>query len=206
MKARKMPALPFALVLGLTAIWLVYFFGLNGVNADSLLGFTRITARTSVFFFLAAFTASALMKLWRTEAARFLVMNRRQIGLAFALAHFIHLGALIAFFAVSGERPGLVTIIGGGGAYLFIALMAATSNDWSVRKLGPYWRRLHLTGSWYVWVIFLNSYAGRVAEGREPRWMFAGLALLLLAAAGLRIAAWAKGRTAKRARRAAETA
>jgi len=206
MKARKMPALPFALVLGLTAIWLVLFFGLNGVNADTALGLTRITARTSVFFFLAAFTASALLKLWRTEAARFLVMNRRYIGLSFALAHFIHLGALIAFFAVSGERPGLVTIIGGGGAYLFIALMAATSNDRSVRKLGPNWRRLHLTGSWYVWVIFLNSYAGRVAEGREPRWMFAGLAFLLIAAAGLRIAAWVKGRAAKRARRAAEPA
>lgn len=206
MKARKMPALPFALVLGFTALWLALFIAPDGFTQEALLELTRLTARTSVFFFLAAFTASALLKLSRSDAARFLVMNRRQIGLAFALAHFIHLGALISYFAVSGEEPAMIAVIGGGAGYLLIAAMALTSNDAAQHRLGANWRRLHLTGSWVVWGIFLNSYAGRVAEGREPRWMFAGLALLLVAAAGLRIAAWVKGRAARRARRVAETA
>ncbi len=73
---------------------------------------TRLTARTSEFF-VAAFSASALFEPTRSTAARFLVINRRHIGLAFAPAHFIHLGVLVAYFAVTGEEPGLVRVVGG---------------------------------------------------------------------------------------------
>src|SRR5690606_37151534 len=96
---------------------------------------------------------------------RWLKRNRRYMGLSFALAHFLHLGAIVAYFASIGEMPDVVTIIGGGGAYVFIALLALTSNDWSVRKLGPKaWRRLHLVGISYVWLIFMNSYIGRLTS------------------------------------------
>ncbi len=93
--------------------------------------------------------------------------------------------------------PELIAIIGGGGAYVFIAAMALTSNDWSVRKLGPkVWGRLHLAGVWYVWAIFMNSYVGRLASETppEPKWIFAFTTALGIAALGLRIAAWMKKR------------
>jgi sulfoxide reductase heme-binding subunit YedZ len=55
-----------------------------------------------------------------------------------------------------------VTIIGGGTAYVLIALMALTSNDTAVRRLGRRrWRALHLVGLWVVFGIFVNSYLGR---------------------------------------------
>ena len=95
---------------------------------------------------------------------------------------------------VARER---VTIVGGGLAYIFISLLALTSNDWSVKKLGPeVWRRLHLIGSYYIWAIFMNSYLGRIAREAppEPRIIFIATAALGFAALGLRIAAWTKRR------------
>ncbi|MFN7164156.1 MAG: hypothetical protein ACK4P2_04990 [Hyphomonas sp.] len=172
----------------LTVLWGALWVPRGGFSEGVPLELTRLTARTAVFFFLAAFSASALLTLTRSPAARFLMINRRHIGLAFALAHFIHLGVLVAYFAVSGEDPGRVRIIGGGLAYLLIALMAATSNNAAQRWLGPNWRRLHLVGSWYVWLVFFNSYLGRVLEAREPIWLYGGITALLLGAAALRIA------------------
>jgi len=186
-------------VLLLTALWGAIWIPRGASSGDVLLELTRLTARTSVFFFLAAFSASALFELTRSRAARFLVINRRHIGLAFALAHFIHLGVLVAYFAVTGEEPGLVRVVGGGLAYLLIALMAATSINAAQQWLGLNWRRLHLVGSWYVWLVFLNSYLGRVLEGREPGWMFGGITALMLGAAALRIAAGVQKRARLRA-------
>jgi sulfoxide reductase heme-binding subunit YedZ len=197
--AGRMPALPYTMVLALTALWCSLYVPQGGMSEGVLLELTRLTARTSVFFFLAAFSASALLKLTRSGAARFLVINRRHIGLSFALSHFIHLGALLSYFAVSGEEPGAVAIYAGGFAYLLILLMAATSNDVSQRRLGLNWRRLHLIGSWYVWAVFLNSYLGRVLEGREPLWMFGGITALLLSAAILRLVIGARERLTGRA-------
>jgi methionine sulfoxide reductase heme-binding subunit len=197
--ALRQPVLPYAAVLLLTALWGAIWLPRGGFSGDVLLELTRLTARTAVFFFLAAFSASALLVLTRSAPARFLVANRRHVGLAFALAHFIHLGVLVAYFAVTGEDPGTVRIVGGGLAYLLIALMAVTSTNGAQRWLGPNWRRLHLVGSWYVWLVFLNSYLGRVLEGREPVWIYGGITALMLGAAALRIAAGMQKRARLRA-------
>jgi len=88
---------------------------------------------------------------------------------------------------------------GGGLAYLLIALMAVKSTNPALRWLGPNWRRLHLVGSWYVWLVFLNTYLGRVLEGREPAWLYGGITALMLGAAALRIAAGVQKRARLRA-------
>lgn len=158
---------------------------------------TRYTARFAFLIFIIVFASGALAALMPTETTRWLRRNRRYTGLSFALAHFLHLIAIIALYTTLDEKPGLVTLLGGGLAYLFIAAMAATSNDWSVRKLGlRNWRRLHLAGLYYVWAIFMNSYVGRLASDTppEPKWIFALTAGLGLAGLALRIAAWMKKR------------
>lgn len=172
-------------------------FGIWGMGGDGFLHFTRYTARFAFLIFIVAFSAGALAQLFPSDRTRWLRRNRRYIGLSFALAHFIHLGALTGFFILIGETPDILTLIGGGGAYIFISLMALTSNDWSVKKLGPVvWRWLHLIGSYYIWAIFMNSYLGRIARETppEPRIIFIATAALGFAALGLRIAAWTKRR------------
>ena len=94
-----------------------------------------------------------------------MLRRRRALGLSFATAHTIHLGALITFNRLAGEVPSAVTLVAGGGAYLMMFAMAATSNDASVRRLGRNWVRLHKLGIYWLWFIFTFSYAGRVFGG-----------------------------------------
>ena len=124
-----------------------------------------------------------------------MLLRRRALGLSFATAHTIHLGALITFHSLAGEFPNAVTLAGGGGAYLMMFAMAATSNDASVRRLGRNWVRLHKVGIYWLWFIFTFSYAGRVFDGQLE---FAPFLALLVAGLGLRVAA-ARVRSAGRA-------
>lgn len=194
---RSRPYWLFAATLAGAALIAVASFALWGMGSDGFQHFTRYTARLAFLIFIVAFSAGALARLFPSDGTRWLRRNRRYIGLSFALAHFIHLGALTGFFISIGEAPDTVTILGGGLAYVFIGLMALTSNDWSMRKLGPAaWRWLHLIGSYYVWLIFMRSYLTRLASETppEPKIVFAATAALGFAALGLRIAAWAKRR------------
>jgi sulfoxide reductase heme-binding subunit YedZ len=125
----------------------------------------RYTARISFPFFLLAYAARPLHMILAQPWTAWLRKNRRNIGLSFALLHIIHLGALVMFFVTSGEPVTLVTIIGGGLGYLFIVLMALTSSDKMIKRIGPItWRRLHLVGMHYLAFIFLLSYLGRSFE------------------------------------------
>jgi len=107
------------------------------------------TALTSVVCFLAAFTASALARLRPSPGTRWLLTNRRYLGLSFAVSHLAHGLAIAALqrrtnFLASYD---LTTLIGGGLGFALIALLAATSNDAAVRWLGaPAWKRLHGIG------------------------------------------------------------
>lgn len=194
---RSRPYWLFPVTLAGAALIAALSFGLWGLGSDGFLHFTRYTARLAFLIFIIAFAAGALAQLFPSDGTRWLRRNRRYIGLSFALAHFIHLGALTGFFVSIGEVPDIVTIIGGGMAYVFVSLMALTSNDWSVRRLGPAaWRWLHLIGSYYIWLIFMRSYLVRLTSETppEPKIIFAITAALGFAALGLRIAAWTKKR------------
>ncbi len=149
----------------------------------------RWTAKIAVVAFAAAFSASALRVFWRSGTTSFLLRNRRQLGLSFALAHTVHLIALcvlgFAFPSPFVDELNLVTLVGGGLAYGFMFAMAATSNDAAVKRLGlPRWRRLHTLGSWYIWIIFTQSYVPRalVDPAAVP------FAALLFGVLGVRIA------------------
>jgi DMSO/TMAO reductase YedYZ heme-binding membrane subunit len=175
----------FGAAAGLAAVGLA--LAVHGADAEGLLYATRWTARLSVLLFATVFAARGLYRLAGPVALP-LLTNRRGLGLAFAAAHLVHLGALSSWFAASGERPLPVTIVGGGLAYALIVAMALTSTDAAQRRMGRWWKRLHLTGLWYVWLIFFQSYLGRALGG--PERMAQGIygVTLLLLALGLRLA------------------
>lgn len=170
-------------VTAMVAIILAMDSGVEGVRLA-----VRATARTSFTFFLIAFTASSLVRLWPGETTRWLLRNRRWFGLGFAWSHLLHLLMILWLFGnYAGQVPAppMATIVGGGIAYAFIAAMAATSFDGAVRWLGPKkWQRLHKTGVWIVWIVFLTSYGKRAVVMPE----YIPPVLLLIAAAGLRFA------------------
>lgn len=127
----------------------------------------RLTARTSLVFFLVAFTASALMKLWPSHQTAWLLQHRRGFGLAFAVSHAVHLVAIVAFASLDShgfaQQSSLANMLTGGLAYVFIALLAATSWDGAVRWLGARrWQLLHTVGVYYIWVSFMVSFGKRI--------------------------------------------
>jgi hypothetical protein len=169
-----------------------------GVGEEGLRICIRASARVSVVLFTLAFSASSLHALWRTPASAWCLRNRRQLGLAFALSHFLHL-IFLAWLAAAvpgslDRSPGV--LLGGGLAYVAIALMAATSSDRAQAWLGMRrWRRLHRVGAWYVWILFAQSYLPRALA--SPAYL--PLALLMLAAPALRLLAVLRARRARAA-------
>jgi len=146
----------------------------------------RYTARFSFMVFLLVFVAGSWNTLAPSTLSRTLQRQRRPLGLAFATAHTVHLAALATFFAVKGTRPDPVTVVVGGGAYLTLYAMAATSSDAAVRRLGRNWRRLHTFGVYYLWFVFAFTYGTRTLE--RGAW-YAPFFAAALAALGLRLVA-----------------
>ncbi len=162
---RKIPTWLFAATLIASLATVVGPLMLFGVSERGWQLAARYTVRVSFPLLLMAYLAGPLMVLWRSNTSRWLLRNRRYVGLNFAIAHTIHLGALTSYFLYLGIAPDAPTLLGGGLAYIFMFAMAATSNDWSVNKLGANWRRLQSVGLHYIWFIFLVTYLGRFSGG-----------------------------------------
>lgn len=157
---------------------------------EQVRGVIRITARTSVTLFLLAFTAAALWQFWPNAWTRWQRQNRRYLGVSFAVSHGIHLAAIVTLFRIAPAEfmyDGIgIALIFGGLAYVFIAAMTLTSFDRTAAMIGPRaWKILHTVGSYYIWLIFLNSYATRAMTEAA----YVPIALVLIGALGLRIAA-----------------
>jgi methionine sulfoxide reductase heme-binding subunit len=180
------------IIVASTATW--------GGTEEAVRVVVRATARVSVTLFLLAFSAASVRALFPSRGSTWLLQNRRYFGVSFALSHFTHLAAL---FALAAWFPhpfvddlNAVTLIGGGLAYLFIAAMTVTSFAPPRRAIGERaWKILHTTGSYYIWLIFVQSYLPRAVQ--DPT--YAPFALALLMAFGLRMAHWFKRRRAANA-------
>ena len=171
---------------GLLAIALGGAFGVDPLEQARLAA--RWTARSSFFVFLTVYSAPSLARLFPSPLTRAIVRSRRQWGLAFALAHTIHLGALTHYMLLSGEVRPLGVWILTVTAYVLIYALALTSNDTSQRLLGKWWKRLHRVGIHFIWLTFLASYASRIPD---PARMHIGLVFtpVVLGALGLRFVA-----------------
>ncbi|MFC3052492.1 cytochrome b family protein [Kordiimonas pumila] len=179
---------------GLTLLYTAFACVMAGGYLAGLPYVMKPTAHFAFALFFMAFTASSFHTLVPGRYSRWAIRNRRYIGLSFAAVHFIHLFLVLSNITLTDESRPLTLLVGGGLAYLFIVLMAATSNNWSVQKMGAKnWRRLHRTGSWYIWLIFIYG-APSVLDGNYMRvW----ITLFCFIALGLRIAAYCKKKTAK---------
>jgi len=166
------------------------FAALGHFDAGALRMSIRFTARTSVILFLLAFSASSLLRLYPGSATRWLMRNRRYLGLSFAASHAPHGMAIIAFAETAPlafhEATSPVTFIFGGIGYAFILAMSATSFDRTAAAIGPRaWKLLHRTGAFYLWAQFVVSFIKHL-DGMPIYFAFLGLLALAMA---LRIAA-----------------
>ena len=152
----------------------------------------RWTARVALPLFLIVYLIGPVSRLWPGRVDPRWLRSRRDWGLAFAIAMGVHLIALA--INVLGFAPRtLASVAGGGVAYVLLTAMAATSNTAMMRRMGPWWKRLHRTGIHVVWLVFLISYSSRIPR---PGYEATGtIGAPLVAAAGLiRFAAWVRTR------------
>ena len=143
------------------------------VTSDSPPGFlllwTRYSAHLAFVFLLLAFSASTLKALVNNAQTRDLVRYRRQLGLGFATAHTFHLVALILFLSNLEGYSVDASIAVAGFGYVVTALLALTSNDYSVRRLGhAKWKQLHTVGISILMLYFFVAFSGRLLTNFAP--------------------------------------
>jgi len=152
------------------------------------------SVRCALPLFLLAFSASSLAILWPNRLTRWLLANRRYIGLAFAFAMAWHLSfvaySILLFGNQLNARATALDLVG----LAFLLMLTLTSFRWAARRVSrANWRRLHKTGVYVIWFLATYIYLGNVRGGGD-RLHYAGLGLLL-AAWLLRVAAWIKRRS-----------
>ena len=177
-------------VLGVGAAALAYFVVGHGPTEQAFVYLARITARFSFLMFALAFMSTALYAIRETSFTSWLATNRRTLWLAFALAHFIHLGAIIAVYVSAGLTvSGTTEEIVGGLAYVFITLLVILSVYGASRGAGAFARKFQPVVAYYVWFIFTVTYATRLMEPelREPALLYAMLLSVCVAALAIRL-------------------
>ena len=166
---------------------LVVVLAVTGTGQPGRSGAIRWTARSSLVFFLPTFAASALARLRPAPATKWLLRNRRYLGLSLAVSHGFHLLFIVllaslhtGYFTATTDLAGE---LGGGAGFALLLALALTSTDRAQARLGRRrWRALHLTGMYGLWAIFTFTYLGRSLA--DPVYLPA--LVLLLTVVGLR--------------------
>ncbi len=168
--------------------------GLSGTDSDSLELALRITARWSFLFFWLSYVGGSLAVLFGPAFAR-LARQRRQLGLAFASAHMIHVILVVWLGILIGQVP-----LSGRILYFFLIalfltyLLVVFSFGAGPRILGGLWRPLLLVATSYILIAFGRDFVeGALDIGHHGRLYaveYVPFAMLTLAAIVLRVAAF----------------
>ncbi|MFU8779086.1 MAG: protein-methionine-sulfoxide reductase heme-binding subunit MsrQ [Roseovarius sp.] len=131
--------------LGLTpAVWAFYLGLTGGLGAEPIKALERALGETALQLVILGLCLTPLRRHLGVNLIRF----RRAVGLLAFTHVFLHLLVWLVLDvqiwaqirADILKRP-YVTV--GFSAFLLMSPLALTSNDWSVRRLGPRWRALH---------------------------------------------------------------
>lgn len=139
----------------------------NGDFIEQLRLLIRTTARTSAGLFLIVFTASAIDRLFPNAFSTWALLNRRQLGLAFAFSHTVHAIAIYNYWKLAPELfwhgRSVAANMPGAFGYLAIVTLVATSNDAAVRKLTfSLWKRIHTIAIWVIFAVFFIAWGKRI--------------------------------------------
>lgn len=156
--------------------------GGRGWNEDAVRFVVRVTARLSAVLFVIALAWDDAISILLSRNIRRPSPNRSHFFVACATSHLFHLLALVSL-AIWFPDPfvshlDIVTLVGGGLAYVFIfsiAIYYMVSGD-------PYPSPPAVTiGLIYIWIIFSQAYGRRVGDSSGYSLIFAALLLSMVA-------------------------
>ncbi|MEZ4952167.1 MAG: hypothetical protein R2825_01165 [Saprospiraceae bacterium] len=156
-------------IIGLAILYFGQLFLFNDFDETTTRQAIAMSARVSVILFSLAFVASSFHYFFKNSFSWWLRMNRKYIGISFAIMHLIHLVFLIVlqqYFHPVFNIAKTISLLGGGLAYLFVVLMLLTSFPFFAKYLSPkQWSVLHTVGGYWIWYIFIRSYVRKVTFG-----------------------------------------
>lgn len=140
-------------LLTLPVIWLAYNQKFNNPWPGAFFYWTGVL---SGVFAIASLAITPVTRTFKTMPGRnWLIRQRRYLG----LAAFGYVAAHVAWWFYKAPIKRIVTsvsepviAIAWVNLAIFLAL-AVTSNDWSLRKMGPTWKKLH---NWTYFATFLG--------------------------------------------------
>lgn len=198
----------FAWIMGLTSIAMLMLATTVDLSTGAgTVWMIRTSVRFSAPWVILAFAASSLLLLFPNDCTRWLMRNRRIIGLSFAAC----MGWQLIFIAwmLVGHREFYLAEIHPAGAlpsrlsaYVVLLAMTVTSFATPRRMIGPKaWRILHKGGIYFMWLAICGSYTGSVFMEDDPPLVGYVYSIAGLVAWLLRIAAYFLRRTRREASR-----
>jgi methionine sulfoxide reductase heme-binding subunit len=198
----------FYLVAGLTFVAICVGLVVIGVSTpEATVSMIRLSVQLASPWIFFAFVATALAQLFPGSFSRWLLRNRRYLGLSFAAGfawQAVFIAVLLAlypdyYWQVLHDTADLVLRM---LSYLLLLALTITSFYPVRRAMRPRsWRALHLVGIWYFWAAIWVSYAEGLLSG-DTRiiaivYVIAGLIVLTV-----RLVAYLKNRSIPEMKRA----
>jgi methionine sulfoxide reductase heme-binding subunit len=175
-----------AIVLAsIVALWSLFFLVIGGFSEKSVNQMLTITIRLAFLYFIIAFSASSINFIHKSTLSRWLLRNRRYIGIAFGLAfvmHFLGIG-LKAWMYPDPFVEGLHfrRVVRGGIMLGVVLLLTLTSSDYVVRRVRPWlWKAIHIIGGFYIFYRFWLNYS---SFAKYDSIYYIAVGMLVLAAA-----------------------
>ncbi len=150
------------LYIGVFILWVTGFFlSVNGQYLPVLYNAALVFGRTALILFCIVITPGILKRLGKTWYIRTIIMLfRRQFGVLTFLVAFLHFSLMRLFPYLTGEPilrfPLLNFELFGLISLVLMSFLFITSNDFSVRKLGKWWNRIHKLVYVIAWTIALH--------------------------------------------------
>ena len=129
--------------------WLVWGAVTNNLGADQTAAITFATGKTTLRLLLISLAITPLRRLW--PRLSWLIKFRRLLGLFAFFYATLHVMTWVALYNAFDPHAMWADVIkrryvtAGMTAWLLLVPLAATSTNWSIRKLGgKNWARLHM--------------------------------------------------------------
>ena len=173
---------------------------IDTTNPADISGMIQLSVRLAVPLLFVAFAASSLVYLFPNNLTKWIMRNRRLIGLCFATGMawqlFFILWFVIGFFGYYMEEAynyyDLSEQIPG---YLVLFAMTFTSFKFGRSRLSPrQWRILHKGGIYFIWAVVWSTYWFELYYYDDIQPIDYAYYWMGITAWGMRLAAWTKKR------------
>ena len=125
--------------------------------------FLRVSGRVGMGLFFISFGASALHRIFKAGWTSYLISNRRYYGISTAIVLWAHFLVILSLSFTASEwfeesAPWYI-LYSGAGTFILVGLMALSSNNFAVKKMGVRaWKTLHLVGGYLALASFVGEY------------------------------------------------